>query len=56
MDVKNQIDTFCRFTQVSRETIASLIKYEKLLINANKAFNLIGKSTINSIWTRHFLD
>jgi len=42
--------------QVSRETIASLIKYENYLIKSNKTLNLIGKSTINEIWLRHFLD
>ena len=51
-----QIDTFSRFTQVSRETISSLIKYENYLIKCNKTLNLIGKSTINEIWIRHFLD
>ena len=51
-----QIDTFSRFTQVSRETIISLIKYEDLLIEANKNLNLIGKSTLKTIWSRHFLD
>jgi 16S rRNA (guanine527-N7)-methyltransferase len=51
-----QIDTFSRFTQVSRETIISLKKYEKLIIDANNGLNLIGKSTLNHIWTRHFLD
>ena len=51
-----EIDTFSRFTRVSRETITSLVKYENLLINANKSLNLIGNSTINQIWTRHFLD
>ena len=56
MDRSIQIDTFSRFTQVSRETITSLIKYENLIINANKRLNLIGKSTINQIWLRHFLD
>jgi len=56
MDKTIQIDTFSRFTQVSRETITSLKKYEDLLINSNKNLNLIGKSTVNQIWTRHFLD
>ena len=56
MDRSTQIDTFSRFTRVSRETITSLIKYENLLIKANKSLNLIGNSTINQIWTRHFLD
>ena len=56
MDKTIQIDTFSRFTQVSRETITSLKKYESILIEANKSLNLIGNSTINEIWTRHFLD
>ena len=56
MDKSAQIDTFSRFTRVSRETITSLMLYEKMLIKANKSLNLIGNSTINQIWTRHFLD
>ena len=56
MDKTIQIDTFSRFTQVSRETITSLKKYEDILIEANKTLNLIGNSTIKDIWTRHFLD
>ena len=56
MDKTIQIDTFTRLTQVSRETIISLKKYEDILIKANKSLNLIGNSTIKDIWTRHFLD
>jgi len=56
MDRKDQIDTFTRYSQVSRETIKSLILYEKFLIKGNKNLNLVGNSTINYIWHRHFLD
>ena len=56
MDKTIQIDTFTRFTRVSRETITSLKKYEDTLIKANKTLNLVGNSTIKDIWTRHFLD
>ena len=56
MDKTIQIDTFTRFTRVSRETITSLKKYEDMLIKANKTLNLVGNSTIKDIWTRHFLD
>jgi len=56
MDRVIQIDTFCRYSQVSRETITSLKKYEEMLITANKSLNLVGNSTIKDIWTRHFLD
>jgi len=48
MDKTIQIDTFTRLTQVSRETITSLKKYEDVLINANKTLNLVGNSTINA--------
>ena len=40
MDKTIQIDTFSRFTQVSRETITSLKKYEKLLLDANKNISI----------------
>tara|TARA_B100001250_G_scaffold413323_1_gene447088 strand:+ start:505 stop:1143 length:639 start_codon:yes stop_codon:yes gene_type:complete len=53
---KDPIDTFSRFFRVSRETILLLKRYENLIIEANKNLNLIGKSTIKDIWTRHFLD
>jgi len=56
MDRSIQIDTFNRIAQVSRETIISLEKYEKMLIIANKSLNLIGSSTVSEIWNRHFLD
>ena len=56
MDHIAQIDTFSRLSRVSRETITSLKKYEKLLIEYNKKINLIGKSTVKNIWNRHFLD
>ena len=56
MDKTIQIDTFSRITQVSRETITSLKKYEDILIKANNKLNLVGNSTIDQIWIRHFLD
>ena len=56
MDKTIKIDTFSRFTRVSRETIVSLKKYEYILTKSNKNMNLIGNSTVNDIWIRHFLD
>lgn len=41
---------------VSRETMERLDHYEFLLKKWNSAINLVGKSTLNDIWTRHFLD
>jgi len=52
----NDIVTFSRLTQVSRETLSSLEQYEDILKIYNKKLNLIGKSTLNDIWNRHFLD
>ncbi len=56
MVYNDQFSTFSSFYQVSRETIISLEKYENILLEANNKLNLIGKSTIKQIWTRHFLD
>ena len=56
MDRSIQIDTFNRVARVSRETITSLKNYEHMLIKANYSLNLIGSSTIENIWSRHFLD
>ena len=56
MDRNSSIDTLSRYTRVSRETIISLERYEELLIDWNRSLNLIGKSTLDNIWNRHFLD
>ena len=45
-----------KLLQVSRETIESLNIYETLLLENNRKFNLISKSTENIIKTRHILD
>ena len=52
----DHINTFNRIARVSRETINSLKIYESILKEANKKMNLVGKSTIDQIWIRHFLD
>ena len=44
MDRDEQISTFCRYYQVSRETFEILKKYESILIESNKMLNLVGKS------------
>ena len=41
---------------VSRETQAKLDAYVTLLLKWNSKINLIGKSTIDDIWTRHIVD
>jgi len=41
---------------VSRETIEKLLIYEKLILNAQEKYNLVGKSTLSQVWLRHFAD
>ncbi len=43
-------------TGVSRETLEKLQLYCSLLLTWQRRFNLIGKSTEDDIWQRHFLD
>ncbi len=44
------------WADVSRETLDRLQHYETLLVKWNARINLVSKSTIPEIWTRHFLD
>ncbi|MBD3678222.1 MAG: 16S rRNA (guanine(527)-N(7))-methyltransferase RsmG [Rhodobacteraceae bacterium] len=41
---------------VSRETVARLETYAALLRKWNPAINLVSKSTLDDLWTRHFAD
>ena len=41
---------------VSRETETVLEHYESLLRSWNQGFSLVADSTLDQIWTRHFLD
>jgi 16S rRNA (guanine527-N7)-methyltransferase len=41
---------------VSRETEALLARFENLLLERNQSLSLISGSTVEIIWTRHFLD
>lgn len=41
---------------VSRETLERLRIYEALLRKWNPAINLVSKSTLDQVWSRHFLD
>lgn len=49
-------DRFISTIDVSRETIRKLDVFEGLLKKWNPAINLVGKSTFEHLWTRHFLD
>lgn len=49
-------DTFCGAIDVSRETLERLEIFEDTLKKWNVAINLVSASTLEQIWTRHFLD
>jgi 16S rRNA (guanine527-N7)-methyltransferase len=49
-------EDFIRDTDVSRETLARLQNYAETLTTWNKKVNLVGRSTLDSLWYRHFLD
>jgi 16S rRNA (guanine527-N7)-methyltransferase len=50
------VEFFIKKFNVSRETIEKLNKYKEFLLSSNKSLNLIGKTTENQIFTRHFID
>jgi 16S rRNA (guanine527-N7)-methyltransferase len=50
------VEFFIKKFNVSRETIEKLNKYKDFLLNSNKLLNLIGKTTENHIFSRHFTD
>ena len=56
MVVNTGRETFLKLFNVSRETLIKLDQYEKLLIKYNCKLNLIGGSTVDNIWKRHFSD
>ncbi len=41
---------------VSRETMSALRRLEELLQKWNQKINLVSKSTIDEVWTRHIID
>jgi 16S rRNA (guanine527-N7)-methyltransferase len=50
------VEFFIKKFNVSRETVEKLNKYKDFLISSNKLLNLIGKTTENYIFSRHFID
>ena len=50
------VEFFIKKFNVSRETIEKLNKYKDFLVSSNKVLNLIGKTTENHIFSRHFTD
>jgi 16S rRNA (guanine527-N7)-methyltransferase len=53
--IQNASD-FARAFSVSHETVEKLKLYERLLIQWQKAVNLVAPATIPYIWQRHFAD
>ena len=47
---------FKEICNVSRETFDKLQEYSDFLKETNNKFNLVGKSTLQSVWIRHFAD
>jgi 16S rRNA (guanine527-N7)-methyltransferase len=49
-------EEFAAQTNVPRETLAQLIKYNELLAHTQLRLNLVGPATLPQAWERHFLD
>ena len=56
MSLNDKTKVFEELYNVSRETIEKLLIYEKLILNAQEKYNLVGKSTLSQVWLRHFAD
>ena len=52
----NSYDKFCSYQYVSRETFEKFKIYHETLVKWQKSINLISNSSVDYIWTRHFLD
>lgn len=49
-------EEFAAATHVSRETLARLITYARVLLQWQEKLNLIGASTVADLWRRHMWD
>ena len=49
-------ENFASAFDVSRETIAQLAQFERLLRKWNPAINLVSRATLGDLWHRHFAD
>ena len=49
-------DDFIGEYDVSRETIARLETYVRLLIRWNARINLVAEATLDAVWARHIVD
>jgi 16S rRNA (guanine527-N7)-methyltransferase len=51
----DRLDLYSDFS-VSRETYQALQSFRELVVKWNRAINLVSKSTIDSLWSRHIID
>lgn len=49
-------ENFVKARNVSRETLSRLDIYAELLRKWNPVINLVSRSTVSELWSRHFLD
>lgn len=49
-------EEFAAEFDVSRETCAQFVRYEQALCHWQRRINLVGPSTLNDVWRRHFAD
>lgn len=56
MGTKDEKLIFSKFFNVSRETIHTFQSFENIILAKSKNINIIGKSTGDKIWLRHFAD
>ena len=54
--MNKDVEFFIKKFNVSRETIEKLNIYNDFLLENNKLLNLIGKTTENNVFSRHFKD
>jgi 16S rRNA (guanine527-N7)-methyltransferase len=53
---ENQQTELCPGLNVSRETIGRLDEFEALVRKWTKGINLVSKSSLDDLWTRHIVD
>ena len=56
MNQQNSINILKNKLKFSNKSILKLEKFHNYLLNYNRKYNLISKSTEKSIWERHFVD
>ena len=54
--VEKEIEKILKNLNFSKEDINKLLVFRDDVLKYNKKFNLISKSTEESIWTRHIID